>query len=143
MPIIRMPLDCNTELIEKDPIKNYTFLIITYTSFSFRINIHHFQRRKEFIPVITSEVTCEFILISLSYFYAYLIPTLQQRQFFIRSLVPVLLYSRIRFVINSELAFSCFHNQSQFRHIRFNQQVIQRTWTKYIDIQSPSIRRLH
>ena len=22
MPIIRMPLDCNTELIEKDPIKN-------------------------------------------------------------------------------------------------------------------------
>ena len=43
MPIIRMPLDCNTELIEKDPIKNYTFLIITYTSFCFRINIHHFQ----------------------------------------------------------------------------------------------------
>ena len=62
----------------------------TYFSFCFGIDKHYFQRRKEFIPIITSEVTAEFIPISFPYFYTYFIPTLQQGQFFISSLVSVL-----------------------------------------------------
>lgn len=130
-------------LSKKNLFENYASpqsLYLSISLFHFRIDKHHFQRRKEFISIITSKVTTEFIFISFSYFYAYLIPTLQQGQFFISSLMPILRSGYICFIINSKLAFLCFHNQSQLRHIRFNQQVIQRARTKYIDIQGPSIR---